>query len=83
MSRNVERLSDDAVIIRSVAPDTTIYIIPVDLVDGQQIEDSLEEAQRRLVETPTECIFFNAARIGESRLLSWPVESIQDDLQVR
>lgn len=82
MSRNVERLSDDAVIIRSVSPSTTIDIIPVDLIHGQHIEDSLEDAHERLGDTPVECIFFNAARIGESRLLAWPVESLQDDLQV-
>lgn len=83
MSRNLARLMDDATIVKSVAPETTIKIIDVDLTHAsERVEASLDEARRWLGNTPLECIFFNAARSDVSTLLDWPVESLQRDLQV-
>jgi NAD(P)-dependent dehydrogenase (short-subunit alcohol dehydrogenase family) len=82
MSRNAGRLRDDALLIRSVAPETNVDIITVDLVEVEKVEERLEEARRRLAGVPPECIFFNAARTGISKLLEWPVENLQRDLQV-
>ena len=82
MSRNEKRLKDDAMIVRTVAPEAVIDTLMIDLAGLEEVERSLEEARRRLAGTPIECIFFNAARTGISRLLEWPVEYLQRDLHV-
>jgi short-subunit dehydrogenase len=70
-------------IIKSVAPATVIDVIAVDLARTEHVEAALEEARRRLAGIPPECIFFNAARSGASKLLEWSVEDFQRDLHVR
>ena len=69
MSRDIQRLSDDAIIFKSVAPRTVVDIISVDLTVAERVEGALEEAQRLLTAMPPECIFLSAARSGLSNLL--------------
>jgi hypothetical protein len=55
------RLSDDAVIVKSVAPATVVDVIAVDLAETERVEAAMEDVRRRLAGTPPECIFYNAA----------------------
>jgi hypothetical protein len=57
MSRDTRRLSDDAMVIKSVAPATVIDVIAVDLAQTEHVEAALEEVRRRLAGIPPECIF--------------------------
>jgi NAD(P)-dependent dehydrogenase (short-subunit alcohol dehydrogenase family) len=82
MSRNKDRLKDDALLVKAAAPQTTVDVVTLDLVEYELVETQLEEARWRLGEVPLECIFFNAARAGRSKLLEWPVVNLQRDLQV-
>ena len=82
MSRNANRLRDDAFLVKTAAPRTTVDVVTLDLAEFESVEAHLEEARRRLGEVPLECIFFNAARAGRSKLLEWPVVDLNRDLQV-
>ena len=82
MSRNTDRLNDDAFLVKAATPQTTVDVVTIDLDKSESVEAKLEEARRRLGEVPLECIFFNAARAGRSKLLEWPVTNLQRDLQV-
>jgi NAD(P)-dependent dehydrogenase (short-subunit alcohol dehydrogenase family) len=82
MSRNVTRLRDDAMIVRSAVPRAIVETVSVDLADTQHVERALKEVDRRLAGMAPECIVFNAARSGVSKMPEWPTEGFQRDLQV-
>lgn len=83
MSRNTQRLRDDAMLVRTSAPGTTVDLVAVDLADTDCVHLALEEASGTLVGTPPECIFFHTAWSGDSEMLERPVKSFQRDLHVR
>lgn len=83
MSRDVGRLAVDAMIIKSVVPNTTIHTISVDLANPSTVASAFDEAHRRLDGTPIECIIFNAAGRDTNVLRSVPTEKMPHQLQVR
>ncbi|TKA61211.1 hypothetical protein B0A49_06872 [Cryomyces minteri] len=78
LSRDIKRLEDDKATILEAAGDSKVQValVKVDLAD----EASLEQALKQLEELgPVECIFFNAARVGPSKLLDFPAAKISKD----
>lgn len=82
MSGDATKLSDDAMIIKSVAVSTVVDVFAVDLTSPDTLENVLEDVRRSLARTPPECVFINTGRSGTSKLLDWPVKCFQRDLQV-
>ena len=82
MSRNAMRLSADATIVRSSVPEAIVDTVTVDLAQTKSVESALKDVDRHLNGTPLECVFFNAARSGTSKVLGWPGEAFQRDLHV-
>ncbi|KAK5171515.1 uncharacterized protein LTR77_004660 [Saxophila tyrrhenica] len=82
MSRNAERLRQDASFVQSRAPDAVVEIVTIDLADSESVATALAEVDERLEGTKLECVLFNAARIGASKLLEWTPEQLENDLKV-
>nr|POE49264.1 3-ketodihydrosphingosine reductase [Quercus suber] len=83
MSRNAERLAQDAAFVRHAANDKTkVLEIPVDAADLAHVTRSLQQVDESLQDTPLECVLFNAARTGKSEFFEFPIESFEHDLKV-
>ena len=83
MSRNKERLEEDAEYVRTRNSEATVDIITIDLADSSNVADALKKIDENLGDIPLECLFFNAARIGPSEILEWKAEQLRNDLEVR
>ena len=84
MSRNEQRLKEDASFVKSKAEDAAVDIVTLDLADSNSVKDALHEVDKRLdgSGSPLECVLFNAARIGPSKMLEWTPEQLRNDLEV-
>ena len=83
MSRNRGRLLQDAEAVRSVNPDVRIDEIVLDAADDDSVREALLQANESLQNTVLECVLFNAARPGSSKLFDFPVKLVEADLKVR
>ena len=83
LSRDAERLINDALIVKTAAPRVLIDTVPVNLAQIDQVRLALKKVEELLDDTPLECVLFNAARSGPSEMLDFPTKSFQQDLQVR
>lgn len=83
MSRNADRLAQDAEFVRSARAETSIYEIAADLGDTDQVQKCLKEAEQSLNGTPLECVLFNAARTGKSEFFDFSPAMLENDLKVR
>lgn len=82
MSRDAQRLEQDASFVKSKAAGAAVEIVTIDLSDSNSVRDALQEVGRRIEGTPLECVLFNAARIGSSKMLEWTPEQLENDLKV-
>lgn len=83
LSRNATRLADDAEKIRSARAGTTVHEVSADLGDAEQVQKGLKKVEDCLDGTPLECVLFNAARLGQSKLFEFSPANLGSDLQVR
>lgn len=83
MSRDAERLQQDAAYVKSSSSTTGVYEIPIDLSDSRSIESSLQQVNSSLEDTPLECVLYNAARTAKSQFFDFDPESLASDLRVR
>ena len=83
MSRNQDRLKEDAKRVTDAAPDTNVDVVTVDLSSTDSVRDSLAEVDKKLAGTPVEFVLYNAARVGPSKLFEWKPEDLEKDLRVR
>ena len=81
MSRNKDRLPQDAEAVRSANPDVKIHEIVLDAADGDSVREALRQADECLNETTLECVLFNAARPGNSKLFDFPAKLVAADLR--
>jgi NAD(P)-dependent dehydrogenase (short-subunit alcohol dehydrogenase family) len=83
MSRNEQRLAQDADFVRSVGSGVDVREITVDAADTDSVRQALEKANEALGETPLEVVLFNTARLGPSKFFDFSVEEFEADLRVR
>ncbi|MCJ1328542.1 hypothetical protein MMC10_005219 [Thelotrema lepadinum] len=72
-SKTVKSATEENILVDSVF---------VDASDTKLLKQALEEVRERLGKTQLECILFNAARVGPSKLMDFPVEDIEKDFQL-
>jgi NAD(P)-dependent dehydrogenase (short-subunit alcohol dehydrogenase family) len=82
MSRNKERLAQDADLVRSASTGVDVQEITVDAADSDSVRQALEKADEALGETPLEFVLFNATRLGPSKLFDFSDEELETDLKV-
>lgn len=85
LSRNLSRLQDDAEAVRSSArPGSTIDTIAADLSETADLERALSQIEGKLEARSTfvETVLYNAARVGESKVLEFPVADFENDFKV-
>lgn len=82
LSRNVERLPQDAKTVREAHPGTAVHEINVDFADAEQVSQALEKVEECLEGEKLECVVFNAARTGPSKFFEWTPRGLEMDLQV-
>ncbi|KAF2135758.1 uncharacterized protein K452DRAFT_164611 [Aplosporella prunicola CBS 121167] len=85
VSRSASRLQTDAEAVRAAAPNAIIDTIAADVSSASSLNAALAEAESKLAQSriPLETVFFNAARVGESKVLEFPVETLEEDFRVR
>jgi NAD(P)-dependent dehydrogenase (short-subunit alcohol dehydrogenase family) len=82
MSRNAERLSEDAQHVCSGSATVAVYEVPVDFGDKEQVHEGLRRVELALGETPLDCVLYNAAKTAKSAILEYPADDFRADLQV-
>lgn len=82
MSRNEDRLKEDAAFVTSAAPNATVDIVTIDLADAGSVQTALSAVDKKLEGTPLECVLFNAARLAVSPILEFSSEELEVDLKV-
>ena len=83
MSRNRDRLKEDAKRVTDAAPDANVDVVTVDLSNTDDVRRALAEVDEKLAGTPVEFVLYNAARVGPSKLFDWKPEDLEKDLRVR
>lgn len=83
LSRDPSRLEEDAKFIRSATPSANIFTLAIDLSKTSEIPSALSQVDKALGDTPIEVVVFNAARVGPSTLVSWPMEELELDLRIK
>lgn len=82
-SRDASRLKEDAAFVRSAGKEVDVETIAIDLADTGNVESVLGKVDNQLGSTPLEAVLFNAARVGQSKILEFPAEQVEADLKVR
>ncbi|KAL1625121.1 hypothetical protein SLS56_007466 [Neofusicoccum ribis] len=83
LSRDAARLSQDAASVKEKSrSNAAVHTVRTDIADTAELKKSLAEVDKVLENTPLECVLFNAARVGPSKLLEFPVGEIEDDLKL-
>lgn len=83
LSRNAQRLEEDASFVKSKASGVSVETVTINLSDLDDVGRALQEVDKRVDGTPLECVLFNAARVGPSNLLEWTTGELENDLKVR
>jgi len=83
MSRNEQRLAQDADFVHSAGAGVDVREITVDAADTDSVRQALEKANEALGETPLEAVLLNTARLGPSKFFDFSVEEFEADLRVR
>lgn len=61
-----------------------MHTIAADISSAEHLKSALAKADEKLREynTPVETVLFNAARVGASEVLAFPVEELENDFKV-
>jgi len=83
LARNNERLTtEDATFVSKANPDVKVDTIRLDLSDLSSIGSALKKIDDLTHGEQIEVVFFNAARIRPSDILTTSVEEIEEDFKV-
>ena len=83
MSRNKQRLAQDADLVRSASAGVDVQEITVESADKDSVRQALEKADEALGQTRLEFVLFNTSTTGPSKLFDFSVEELEADLRVR
>lgn len=82
LSRDGNRLKEDANFVKSARAGVSVSTITIDLADTENVRTALGTVDKELEGTSLEAVLFNAARVGQSTILEFPAESVETDLRV-
>lgn len=85
MSRNADRLKQDAQEVKAASNAAQVETVPVDLgADESQINASFKKAKSILENwgVPVEVVLFNAIRVGQSKVMEFSSADFERDLKV-
>ncbi|CAK3925222.1 Hypothetical predicted protein [Lecanosticta acicola] len=82
LSRDTNRMKEDAVFVQKSSTKASVATIPIDLADTQNVRRALGEIDRQLSGTPLEAVLFNAARVGASKMFEFAPEQLEADLRI-
>lgn len=82
LSRDGNRLKEDANFVKSARASVSVSTITIDLADTDNVRTALGKVDLELEGTQLEAVLFNAARVGQSKILEFPAESLETDLRV-
>lgn len=82
LSRDKERLSEDVTFVREAAPSASVDGLPTDLADLEGVRTTLTNLGTLLTGCALECVLYNAARVGRSKLFSFESEDLERDFRV-
>ena len=68
--------------VRSQVPRTEIDIVVADLSSEFALAAAFREIEGLLGEMPVECVLYNAAKVGPSELVQFPVQDFKQALHV-
>jgi len=82
LSRNTERLREDAESVRKAASkDAVIKTFSIDLADTKAIERVLSEVEKEL--GAPEVVVYNASNVSGSRFFAYGEEGVEKDFKVK
>ena len=67
LSRDANRLKEDASFVKSAAEGVSVSTTTIDLADTEDVRKALGEVERELEGTQLEAVLYNAARGGRAR----------------
>jgi len=80
LSRNAQRLEEDRkTVAASIKSTARIDTVTVDLSDQESLKKALQQIDQ--LTSQIEVVFFNAARVGPSPLLEFPIEDLETDFR--
>lgn len=85
LSRNASRLNEDADAVRKASSDVKVETFELDLAgDEQSIKSVLGKVDEVLKgwNVQLECVLYNGARVGPSKIMEWDVKGLEEDLRV-
>ncbi|KAF9631694.1 putative short-chain alcohol protein [Lasiodiplodia theobromae] len=84
LSRNPVRLEEDAAEVKSAAPRAFVSTVATDLSNGESLTEALAQVDGKLREhgVMVETVLFNAARVGESDVLTFSAEELERDFKL-
>lgn len=88
LSRNAQRLEEDAAFVRKSAADAgvseevDVSTTSVDLADSAAVTATLSAVGKQLEGTPLEAVLYNAAHLVAIPILEYPTEELETDLRV-
>jgi len=89
LSRNAQRLEQDAAFVRQSASgvgvsadEVNVAVVSVDLSDSAAVAETLSAVGKQLGDTPLEAVVYNAATLGASPILEYPMEKFETDLRI-
>jgi NAD(P)-dependent dehydrogenase (short-subunit alcohol dehydrogenase family) len=83
LSRDPARLQQDVTFVKNNAPRAACEAIEIDLADRRKVEAALKTLDSKLQGRPLECVLYNAARVGTSKLTEGSGEEYERDLMVQ
>lgn len=83
LSRDGNRLKEDANFVKSARAGVSVSTITIDLANTENVRKALQNVEKELEGTSLLAVLFNAARVGQSKILEFPAESVETDLRVR
>ena len=85
LSRDASRLAEDAKMVSSTTPDTTVETAQIDMADDEAaVKSALGaiDAKLKAAGVPLEVVLYNAARVAPSKIMEWEAKSLEEDLKV-
>ncbi|GME30835.1 Short-chain alcohol protein [Neofusicoccum parvum] len=84
LSRNASRLQDDAAEVTATEPRAIVHTVTADVSSATHLKEALAQVDEKLRghAIDVETVLFNAARVGESEVLKFSAEELEDDFKI-
>jgi short-subunit dehydrogenase len=82
VSRDADRLRNDAFIVYSTAPRVQVSTVAADLASPADVQRALRKISDVLGDTPVECIHYNAAKASRTTMLEESEPDLRANIEV-